>query len=220
MRAFAIAMLSILVAITSSKGASETIKFTPDQECDTIAGGETCHGTLNGLTYLYRFNKEGEGSGLVAKEAGVEWEKMSLFKPAVFSVRCKKDPLDDGKICILLSMHPSTELPARTSRLGSNKAVYGVTYTGDRKKSLICVGQKHYPGEEIRIRFDEQKLITQTVKDDNACFAPPVAEQLLGAQKVVSDYVEWPTKARIVGKGDTIGLQESIALADFLLGGL
>lgn len=198
-------LICVAAACVASGAWAEDVGFAENQTCESH-----CSGGHKGLGYWFNRldHPGGKFNGKMAKSPGEDAKDLSPLTDTVISLSCTKDPLDDSKLCVVMNIQEQAD--------GKSKVVYSTTYKGDRAQMLVCVGYKHYPGSDVRIRYDSAAPISHKVQQTGGCIAV-VSAGLLKASKVTTEFAEWPKNNTVVTVGDTAGLKEALDLADFLL---
>ncbi len=174
---FTLIIVFTLLFISTSVGQSKTHllntedKFTADGKIETVNDwGEPTKietGKINGVGYRFYYT---DASGSVSAMPKGEMEAGKLK----WSLGCKKDAIDDKKICYM-----------------SLKQIM-IFYQGNDKYA-VSIGSGHYPRSSIAIRIDNNPAIKGGIEgifpgDE----AKNIIEQLKTAKQVATRYQKFP----------------------------
>lgn len=160
--------------------------------------------------FAYRFNLKGDiWKGIVANKARDRSQDIRLVDS--WHIDCEKDKFNNSKSCqIWMMMEVSRKAHISIS----------ITYSDPSKPSLVCVGNKHFPGSKIQIRVDKNKHHEAPAK---SCFqkeAPSLVKEMEEGKLIATRYKKWPREFWIEMEFPSDGLSAAIKLAKRLYGKL
>jgi hypothetical protein len=205
------ALALALIALSAPAGAEN---FSDDQSCSRFdaSSSEECEGTIGGLQYRFK----GTSGHIYTRPLAIdensrlplELEKTDAqSRTPSIRVECDRDKMTDAKSC---------DLFYRPIKGGPAGAFFIFAY-GEGSSGRLCIGSNHYPGSQVRLRFDGGKMIVRSEREGDGCFPPATVRQMLAAERVVTQYMKWPYRTWVTSEGDTVGMKEAMKLADFLL---
>lgn len=128
-------------------------------------------GALNAVSYsFYYSDASGSFSGVQSGELNALNYKNN------WSVGCKKDAIDDSKICYM--------------------SVGGLmVFVEGKDKYVVSVGSHHFPGTSVAVRIDENAAIKGGVDGDfSGTEASGIINQLKSGKKITTRYRKFPNE--------------------------
>lgn len=172
---------------------SETTLFTSDATLQRKVimdeSYTTVSGSKNGVKYRY-YLSDASGSFEAEEGRGLELTLDNRFKN--WSVQCKKDAIDDSKMCYL------------------NLDLDLFLFMQADGEMRLSVGASRYPGSSIAIRVDDKPAF---VANERAAFsgakAKEIVEAIKGGKQVITRYDKWPQGTNDATFG-TYGFAEAV----------
>lgn len=144
-------------------------------------------GVHSGVRYrIYHSDGSGSIQGLAGNDLSIN-DKYSTN----WALKCSKDEMDDTHTC---SLHRGS-LMVGLSRDGI---------------PIVIVGNSHYPGTTVAIRFDRDEPIVVSEKVQfSGDAAKSIIDRLLTAQRVLTRYQKWPYQRNIDNSFEPFGFAQA-----------
>jgi hypothetical protein len=191
-------LLFISVTANAQKMLVESISpFTPDGKIENVESSYSTNkethkiesGSISGVSYSFYYS---DGSGTFAGTLGNLGNLAEKFGTN-WNVACKKDQITDRKHCYM-----------------NMKDLWVFVYSKNEAK--VAVGDNHFPGSTIAIRFDNGAAVISTT-EENGSFSSQrssrLIQQLKKSRLVTTRFMKWPNRSWNDESWDLYGFNEA-----------
>ena len=165
--------------------------FHPGSTIETseATGSRVERGSVNGVRYEFYHS---DGSGLFAgRKVHVH---LDLVEPGIWQVSCHKDAISDAKRCEM----KKNSLWVYAHRDG---------------RTIVSIGDNHYPGSSVTIRIDGDTPISTSATQDgdfSARSSARIIDRLKSGSTITTRYMEWPYRSWVDQSWDLFGFNETL----------